>query len=224
MTGLIITIDGPAGAGKGTMARRLAQQLGLAYLDTGTVYRATALTVLNQGGDPADEAAALAAAQNLDFTFQPIGGGDYHGFMNGQDVEADLRRHEVSNGAGAVAAILPVRDALRDFQRQFAQTARQGAGAVLDGRDCGTVICPDADVKFFLTADPMVRAKRRVAQLAEAGKQADLEQIHRDIVARDTSDAVNMKPAPDAIHVDTTSMTPAEVFQTLLDTVTNRPA
>ena len=209
---MIIAIDGPAAAGKGTLARRLADELGLAYLDTGLLYRATGKRVLEAGADPEDAAAAEAEARAL----EP------------QDLErTDLRVDEVAQAASKVSAVPGVRAALLDFQRTFAATPPGGAkGAVLDGRDVGTVICPGADVKFFITASDEVRATRRHKELQE--KDPDviyarvLEEM-RERDARDKSRAVApLEPAEDAILIDTSGMNADEVFAQALDIVSNK--
>ncbi len=190
---LVIAIDGPAAAGKGTLARRLADAYGLAYLDTGRLYRAVAAAVLHQGADPADPQVAEAAARAL----QPAA------------LEApNLRDEAVGNAAAKVATIPAVRAALLDFQREFAAGPPEGmAGAVLDGRDIGTVVCPDAPVKLFVTASPEVRADRRVRELVARGEAADADAILADIRARDRQDAERaaapLKPAPDAEQINT---------------------
>lgn len=189
----VIAIDGPAAAGKGTLARRLAQALGLPYLDTGLLYRATGRRVLDAGGDPADPDAAAAAARAL----QPA------------DLErGDLRGPAADAAAAAVAAIPAVRAALLDFQRGFG-----GAhGAVLDGRDIGTVIFPDAALKLFVTASLEARASRRWLELRAKCVQADLAGVQADMDARDTRDAPNMRKADDAVLLDTTGMDAEAVF------------
>lgn len=193
---MIIAIDGPAAAGKGTMARRLARELGLAFLDTGLIYRATGMRVLKGGGDPADPVAAEAAARAL----QPA------------DLEGDdLRSDEAANAASKVAAIPGVRAALLDFQRNFARKPPGGArGAVLDGRDIGTVVCPDAAAKLFVTASLEVRAARRLKELQERGIAAISERVLRDMQERDARDSSRgvapLAPAADAFVLDTSDL------------------
>ena len=182
---LTIAIDGPAAAGKGTLSRALAQAFGLAHLDTGLIYRAAGRRTLD--GTP-----ALEAAQSL----------------TAEDLEADdLRTPEVARAASVVAAIPEVRSALVDFQRAFAR--RQG-GAVLDGRDIGTVICPEAEVKFFVTASDEVRANRRFLELRDGGHDVTEEEVLADLRERDTRDsartAAPLKPAEDAVILDTSDM------------------
>ena len=193
---MIVAIDGPVAAGKGTVARRLATELGFAYLDSGTLYRATASRVLRDGGDPADAAAATRAAAGL----------------TPADLAApDLRSEAVSQGASKVAAIPAVRAALLDWQRGFATRPPGGqAGAVLDGRDIGTVVCPDAPVKLFVTAAPEVRARRRWQELAARGDAVTEAEVLADLLERDARDASRavapLRPAPDAHLLDTTEM------------------
>jgi CMP/dCMP kinase len=181
-----IAIDGPAAAGKGTIGRALAAHFGFAHLDTGLLYRATGRRVLT-GLDPVE------AAQNL----------------RAEDLDADdLRTPDVSQAASRVAAIPEVRQALLDFQRAF---ARRAGGAVLDGRDIGTVICPEAEVKLFVTASDDERARRRHKELSESGHAATLDEVMDDLRQRDARDsaraAAPLKPAEDALRLDTSEMT-----------------
>ncbi|GLR66449.1 cytidylate kinase [Acidocella aquatica] len=188
---MIIAIDGPAAAGKGTLARRIAAALGLPYLDTGMLYRAVGRLVLEAGGDPADPVAATAAAKALraaDFA------------------RGDLRDAAASKAASQVASIPEVRAALLAFQRQFGNEN----GAVLDGRDIGTIIFPEADVKLFVTASLEARAGRRHAELCAKGDEVSLEAVREDLAARDEADArraaAPLVAAADAILFDTTEM------------------
>jgi len=205
VTGPVVAVDGPAAAGKGTLARRLAAALGLAYLDTGLLYRAVGRLVLDAGGDPADPRAAEAAARAL----RPA------------DLErGDLRGPVADAAAACVAAIPAVRAALLDFQRGFAS----GRGAVLDGRDIGTVIFPDAPVKLFVTASLAERARRRWQELRAKGEAADLARVEADMLARDTRDAPNMRQAPDAFVLDTTALDAEAAFTVALAEVRRRLA
>jgi CMP/dCMP kinase len=195
--GPIIAIDGPAAAGKGTLARRLAATLGLPYLDTGLLYRAVGRRVLDAGADPADAAAAEAAARAL--------------------VPADLERGDLRGpvadaAAASVAAIPGVRAALLEFQRGFGRER----GAVLDGRDIGTVIFPDAPVKLFVTASLPARARRRWLELKAKGVAADPAIVEAEMLARDTRDAPNMRRAADAVELDTTSLDADAAFDRAL--------
>jgi cytidylate kinase len=189
---MIIAIDGPAASGKGTIARRLAAHYGLPHLDTGLLYRATAATLIAEDRDIYDEAAAVAAARGLALT-------DFD--------DATLRGREMGEAASVVAAMPGVRSALIETQRAFA--ARSG-GAVLDGRDIGTVVCPEAQVKIFVTASAAARAQRRALELAQRGEKADYNLILLDIARRDARDsgraAAPLRPAEDAVRLDTTHL------------------
>jgi CMP/dCMP kinase len=195
---LLVAIDGPAAAGKGTLARRLAAALGLPYLDTGLLYRAVGRRLLDAGKDPANPAAAVSAAHALSAI-------DLDG--------TDLRGPEADAAASVVAAIPAVRAALLSFQRQFAS----GRGAVVDGRDIGTVVFPDAPVKLFVTADLATRARRRWLELRTRGIEVSLEAVKQGMQARDTLDAARaaapLRPARDAIVLDTTDLDPDAAFE-----------
>lgn len=199
---IVVAIDGPAAAGKGTLARRVAQDLNLAYLDTGLLYRATGFAVLQEGGDPANEKQALTAAQNL----RP------------EDLKNDdLRKDDAAQAASKVAVIQTVRDELLEFQRRFATTPPAGMdGVVLDGRDIGTVVCPNADVKLFVTASTEVRAERRLKELQERGLEAIYAQVLQDMKDRDVRDsqraAAPLKAAGDAVVLDTSDLGIEEVI------------
>jgi CMP/dCMP kinase len=202
---LIITVDGPAAAGKGTLARRLADFLDYDFLDTGSLYRAVGLQVLRAGGNPADTAAALAAAEALDLDL-----------LN----DIALRSEAAANAASVVAAQPPVRAALLDFQRNFARNPPGGAGAVLDGRDAGTVVSPEAEVKLFITATPEARAMRRFRELQAKGQTAIWDAVLQDMRDRDARDSKRdvapLKPAADAVVIDTTELSPDQVFEKAL--------
>lgn len=189
---MIIAIDGPAASGKGTICKRIAGHYGLRHLDTGLLYRAVGKSVLDAGKAPDDKAAAIAAAQSLDLA---------------RFDEATLKSAEAGEAASHVSAIPEVRAALVDYQRAF---AAQKPGAVLDGRDIGTVICPDADVKIFVTASPEVRASRRGNEYRASGKDIDDATVLADIRKRDERDssraASPLRQAEDAVLLDTTAM------------------
>jgi cytidylate kinase len=203
----IIAIDGPAAAGKGTLARRVAETLGLPYLDTGLLYRAVGRRVLDAGGDPSDAATAEAAARAL----QPA------------DLDrADLRGPQADAAASAVAAVPGVRAALLAFQRDFA-TRR---GAVLDGRDIGTVIFPDATVKLFVTASLAERARRRWLELRAKGMDADLAIVEQDMRQRDKKDAARssapLRAADDAFMLDTSALDAEAAFDVAISVIRTR--
>ncbi|HJL20349.1 MAG TPA: (d)CMP kinase [Sandaracinaceae bacterium LLY-WYZ-13_1] len=205
--GLIVAIDGPAGAGKSTAARRLAERLGYVLIDTGALYRAVALVAKERGVSWDDAEALGALAEGLDLRFAPVeGSGRPPLFVDGEDRSEDIRRPDISQGASRVSAHGPVRDALLGVQR------RMGArgGVVLEGRDIGTVVFPDADVKIFLTASDQVRAQRRYDELVSRGRPADLAQVRREIEERDRRDAgravAPLTRAPDAVLLDTSGL------------------
>jgi cytidylate kinase len=199
---IVIAVDGPAASGKGTLARRLAAHYGFAYLDTGSLYRAVGHAVRQAGGDPSDEAAAVAAARTLD--------------LSRIDDKA-IRTPEAGEAASLVAAIPAVRAAILDLQRGFAANPPGGApGAVLDGRDIGTVICPGAPAKLFVIARPEIRAHRRWLELNNSGSSVSEAQVLEDIRERDRRDAERaaspMKPADDAHLLDTSDLSIEAAF------------
>lgn len=189
---MIIAIDGPAASGKGTLGKRLAHHYGYRHLDTGVIYRAVAYALMQSGHDLRDEAAAVQAALEL----------DPEEFGN-----PALKTQTAGEGASIVSAIPRVREVLLNFQRQFAAGP---PGAVLDGRDIGTVICPDADVKIFVVADPRVRARRRTMEARARGEEADEAAVLADIIQRDERDKnrpiAPLKPAPDAYLLDNSQL------------------
>ncbi|WP_114376908.1 (d)CMP kinase [Elioraea thermophila] len=205
--GPVIAVDGPAAAGKGTLARRLAAALDLPHLDTGLLYRAVGRRVLDAGGDPADPAVAAREAEAL--APQDLG-------------RADLRAPEVDRAASLVAAVPAVRRALLAFQRRFAEPR----GAVLDGRDIGTVVFPDADLKLFVSASDEERARRRWLELKGRGVEVPFETVLADLRARDARDASRdvapLRPAADAIVLDTTDLDADAAFARALAIVRDR--
>jgi len=209
---VIIAIDGPAAAGKGTLGRRLAQHFNLAFLDTGGLYRAVAVKVLERGGDPADPAAAAAAAKTIEAA----------------DLESPrLREDGVSEAASVVAAQPAVRAALLAFQRDFARhPPARFAGALLDGRDIGTVVCPDANVKLFVTATAEARALRRFKELQAAGVGTIYQRVLQDIEQRDARDrerqTAPLRPASDAIELDTTALDADAAFAKAADLIARK--
>ncbi|MBV8401195.1 MAG: (d)CMP kinase [Acetobacteraceae bacterium] len=206
-TPFVVALDGPAAAGKGTLARRLAASLGLPYLDTGLIYRAVAGRVLRAGASPFDPATAELAAREL-------------GTL---DLDrTDLRGPELDSAASAVAAIPAVRAALLEFQHRFAR----GRGAVVDGRDIGTVIFPDAPIKLFVTADPLTRARRRWLELCARGIEVSLGAVQQDMQARDALDAARaaapLRPARDAVVLDTTHLDPDAAYEAAVQVIRQR--
>ena len=189
---MIIAIDGPAASGKGTLAKRLAAHYGFRHLDTGVIYRALAHALLNAGVNLQDEAAAVRAAQAID---------------PGTFDDPALKSQKVGTAASVVSAIPRVREVLVEFQRRFAAAP---PGAVLDGRDIGTVICPDAEVKIYVVADPKIRARRRTLEARGRGEEADEAVILADILARDERDqnrpVAPLKPAKDAYLLDNSNL------------------
>lgn len=214
---VVIAVDGPAASGKGTLARRLAHTLGFAFLDTGALYRAVALHVLRTGGDPADPRLALASAESI------------AGELARWQEEPDLRSDRTGSAASLVAAIPEVRQALLDLQQHFAaEPPGRAPGAVLDGRDIGTVICPNADAKLFITARVEVRAERRWNELRQRGQTAIYADVLEDMKGRDARDsqraAAPLKPAPDAYVLDTSSLDADQVFEQALVFLRSKPA
>jgi len=197
----VIAIDGPTASGKGTIAQRVAQALGWSVLDSGSLYRLTALACLDDGVDPADEAAVAQAARGLDVRFD---GGRI--FLSEQDVTERIRAEVVGNLASQVAVLGDVRKALLDRQRAF----RRAPGLVADGRDMGTVVFPDAPLKVFLVADVAARAQRRCKQLKEKGISANLASLMQDMEERDARDRTRsnapLVAAPDAHTVDSSNL------------------
>jgi cytidylate kinase len=202
---MIIAIDGPAASGKGTLGKRLAVHYGLRHLDTGLIYRAVAHALRVAGHRLDDLEQAAKAARALDPS---------------QFDEGALKTQEIGEAASVVSALPPVRAALLDFQRDFGRTP---PGAVLDGRDIGTVIFPDADVKVFVNATPQVRASRRAAELARAGQRVSEADVLADILRRDERDIARaiapLKPAPDAHLLDTTHLDIDAAFRAAIDIV-----
>ena len=200
-----VAIDGPSGAGKSSMARRLAAELGFTYVDTGAMYRAIGLYALRHGADPHDEAAVAALLPDITLDIQ-IMDGTQHVFLNGEDVSTAIRTEEAGMAASAVGTLAPVRAFLLETQRALARSR----DVLMDGRDIGTVVLPDATLKIYLTASPAARAERRQKELAEKGQPADFATVLADIEARDWQDShraiAPLRRAEDAVLVDTSEM------------------
>ena len=214
-----IAIDGPAGAGKSTLARRLARELGFLYVDTGAIYRTVALKVLRAGADPEDPSQVIPLLDGLEISMDYGPDGEQRMFLEGQDVSGEIREHRISGLASKVSAIPAVREFLLDFQRRQAREH----DVVMDGRDIGTVVLPGADAKVFLTAAPEARARRRMLELRERGQQTELETVLRDIRERDRQDEnrpiAPLRRAKGAMLLDTTDLDLEESLQSLLTMV-----
>lgn len=206
----VVAVDGPAASGKGTVAKKIASELGLGYLDTGKLYRAVGHKILELGHDPNDETIVLEIARSIE--------------------EDDIRnqnlyKENVGGTASVISAFASVREVLLVFQREYAY---RGNGAVLDGRDIGTVVCPEADIKFFITAEIETRTKRRFDELRRHGNPITFEQIRDEIKRRDERDqnrsVAPLKMADDAIFIDTTDMDAQTVFDVVMDFIKKNPS
>ncbi len=199
-----IAIDGPSGAGKSTLARRLAETLGYLYVDTGAIYRTVGLYAFRAGVNPADGGAVIPLLKEIQIRLAYGADGLQHMYLNGEDVTGEIRHHEISAYASAVSAIPEVRAFLLAQQRALAEEH----DVVMDGRDIGTVVLPDADVKIFLTAAPEARARRRWLELRERGQETPFDTVLRDLLERDERDtkraAAPLRQAEDAVLADTT--------------------
>jgi cytidylate kinase len=223
---LIVTIDGPAGTGKSSVSKGLARGLGARFLDTGAMYRIVTLAVLRAGVDPSDPDAVgeTASTVQLSVGYDPDTSSFY---LGGEDVSAEIRGDDVTRSVSAVSAVPSVRTRLVQIQRRMAEEHGQdAAGIVVEGRDIGTVVFPNAPVKIFLTASAETRAQRRNAQNVRAGLADDYEAVLADVQRRDHLDSTRavspLRAAPDAVVVDTSDMTEPEVIAHLLELVTQR--
>lgn len=219
----VITVDGPSGSGKGTICQLLAKALGFQLLDSGALYRLTAVACVSKGIALEDAQAAAEVARHLNVTFEPSDKGVI-AILDGKDVTSDIRKEAAGMGASVVAAHIPVREALLERQRAF----EVPPGLVADGRDMGTVVFPNAVVKVFLTASAEERAERRYKQLLERGESANLRALLDDIRARDIRDtqrsASPLKAADDALEIDSTVMSIDQVLNAVLDLAKKRLA
>jgi cytidylate kinase len=208
----IITIDGPAGAGKSTISLLLAKKLGFLYLDTGAMYRAVALSALRKGIDLSDAAALREMCRDIDINFRSTGD-NYRVYIGAEDISDEIRRSEIDMLSSKISAIKEVRDAMTGLQRRVGMKG----GIVAEGRDMGTVVFPDADHKFFLTASPDIRAERRYKERVDRGECISMEQVEMELKKRDVQDTTRiiapLRPAVDAIIIDTTTLDINEVVE-----------
>lgn len=218
---IAVAVDGPAGAGKSSIARRVAASLGYIYVDTGALYRAVGLYMLKNGIDPADAGAVCPALERVRVSLS-FAGGEQRVILCGEDVTGELRSEQVSMAASRVSAMPPVRRFLFSLQQSIAEEQN----VVMDGRDIGTVVLPNAQVKIFLTAAPEERARRRYEELLKKGQQADYDEVLRDLRERDYSDThrevAPLVPAPDAVVVDTTGNTLEQSVRQLTKVILER--
>jgi cytidylate kinase len=214
----IITIDGPAGSGKSTISLLLAKKLGLLYLDTGAMYRAVALSALRKGVDPGDAAVLREMCRDIDINFRSAGD-NYRVYIGAEDISDEIRRPEIDMLSSKISAIKEVRDAMTGLQRRIGMKG----GIVAEGRDMGTVVFPDADHKFFLTASSDIRAERRYKERVDRGECISMEQVETELEKRDEQDRTRiiapLKPAVDAIIIDTTALGINEVVDEMLGRV-----
>ena len=213
-----IAIDGPAGAGKSTIAKKVAKKMGYIYVDTGAMYRAMALFMIKQGIDPSDAPSIEEACKIADISIE-YRDGEQVVLLNGENVNAYLRTEEVGNMASVTSVNAKVREKLVELQQKLAKTK----DVVMDGRDIGTVVLPNAEVKVYLTASSLVRAQRRALELEAKGEKADLSKIEADIIERDNRDMTReispLKQAEDATLIDSSYMTIDEVVEAILNLV-----
>ncbi len=216
-----IAIDGPAGAGKSTIAKKIAKQLGFIYVDTGAMYRAMALHILRKGISPEDGNAISKACEDADITIR-YENGEQVVLLNGENVNGLIRTEEVGNMASASSVNGDVRKKLVSLQQKLSKTA----DVIMDGRDIGTCVLPHADVKVYLTADAKVRAKRRYDELTQKGTACDLDKIEQDIIERDERDMNReispLKQAEDAVLLDSSSLTIDEVVAKIIGLTENK--
>ena len=217
-----VAVDGPSGAGKSTLSKAVARELGVVYVDTGAIYRTIGYYIFREGIDPKDAGAVVAALPLIHEDMCYSEDGLQHMLLNGEDVTEQIRLPEISMYASAVSAIPPVRDYLLEMQRDMARRS----SVIMDGRDIGTVVLPDAQVKIFLTADVEVRARRRTAELELRGTPKPFEQVLEEMKQRDWADshrdAAPLQEAEDAIRVDTTDMDFQQSKEAILQVIRRR--
>ena len=217
-----IAIDGPSGSGKSTLAKNLSKILGFVYVDTGALYRTVALYMIRKGIAISDKAGVVGALNGLSVCFRHDGDGSQHVYLNDEDVNGLIRTPEVSMAASAVSAIPEVRAFLLDTQRDIAKTQN----VIMDGRDIGTVIFPDAQVKIFLTAGCDARAERRCEELKAKGQDVTLEDVKRDMAQRDANDSGRKEapavPAADAVFLDNSAYTQEETLARALEIISSK--
>ena len=217
-----VAVDGPSGAGKSTLSKAVARELGIVYVDTGAIYRTIGYYIFREGIDPKDAGAVVAALPLIHVDMCYSEDGLQHILLNGEDVTEQIRLPEISMYASAVSAIPPVRDYLLEMQRDMARRS----SVIMDGRDIGTVVLPDAQVKIFLTADVEVRARRRTAELELRGTPKPFEQVLEEMKQRDWADshrdAAPLQEAEDAIRVDTTDMDFQQSKEAILQVIRRR--
>ena len=217
-----VAVDGPSGAGKSTLARAAARELHITYVDTGAIYRVIGLAALRRGVEPKDEAAVAVLLPELSVALRHGDDGEQRMYLNGEDVSADIRLPEVSMYASAVSALPPVRAYLLEMQRKFARAQ----SVIMDGRDIGTVVLPDAEVKIFLTADAETRAKRRFLELERRGTPKPYAEVLAELQERDWNDShravAPLKQAADAVLLDTSALDFAQSKALVLRTIRER--
>lgn len=217
-----VAIDGPSGSGKSTMARKLAKAFGFLYVDTGAIYRTLGLACSRAGIDRRDAKEVMKILSGLDLQIRYNEAGEQCMLLSGEDVSREIRLPEISLAASDVSAHQEVRSFLLDLQRKFAREN----DVIMDGRDIGTVVLPDAELKIFLTASPEARARRRLAELLEKGENVRFEEVLRDIIIRDEQDttraAAPLRKAADAVEVDSSEMNAEETYGRLCEIIINR--
>lgn len=217
----IITIDGPSGVGKSTVSRVLADRLGYSYLNTGAMYRTVALKIFRSNIDPEDEHELRILLSKLNLSFEENGGG-FRIFLDGKDVSHEIKTPEISMLASYISLKPFVREILSDIQRRIGERGN----IILEGRDIGTIVFPDADIKFYLDASPEIRASRRYREMVQMGRHIDWQEVFEDLIRRDASDTKRdispLEPAEDAIIIESGHMTIEEVIDRMLSVINKR--